>query len=422
MLFARHFLWPPSRWAITLFLLGCCLWWTTRTAVAETITAQRISQLASEYQPAWNQYLCVSDSWRERIEIAFLQEVQQNKVDRPRLAQEGADFRIPDKKPPAWYASKEATAIAESLLSFQNPAGGWSKHISLSDGQRGVGVHWSSQGTIKRPRYVGTFDNGSTTSQILFLAQAYRSTNKEQYKGSVERGLRYILDAQYPNGGWPQVYPLEGGYHDDITYNDDAMVHVLQLLSRVKNPKDVFEFVPESLRQEASHALDRGIDCILKTQQHQGSKRTVWCAQHDALTLKPSDARAMEPASLSGLESVGILKLLMEIREPSKDVVEAIESGLMWFSESTIQGIRRAGKEDAVEFVQDSQSKDLYWARFYDLQSNTPIFPGRNGIIYSDYWQMAKENRLGYDYLTTRPSGLLGRWQKSWKNKLDNTR
>lgn len=417
MLFARHFLSPLRGWVPHLILLGWWLLLTTGTSVAEKITVQRVSQLASEYQAGWNQYLAVSNSWKERNENAFLQEVKQNKVAQVRLAREGPDFRIPDKNPSEWYASKEAISIAETLLSFQNPSGGWSKHLSLSDGQRGVGVHWSSQGTIKRPRYVGTFDNGSTTNQIIFLAEVYRSTNKDEYKRSVERGLRYILDAQYPNGGWPQVYPLEGGYHDDITYNDDAMVHVLQLLNRIKNPMDVFGFVPETLRQEASHALDRGIDCILKTQQHQGSKRTVWCAQHDALTLQPSNARAMEPASLSGLESVGILKLLMGIEEPSKEVVEAIESGLSWFSESKIQGIRRVGEEGADQFVRDTQSKELYWARFYDLQSNAPIFPGRNGIIYSDYWQMAKENRLGYDYLTTRPLGLLRNGQKSLNNK-----
>ena len=43
------------------------------------------------------------------------------------------------------------------------------------------------------------------------------------------RGLDYALSAQYPNGGFPQIYPLVGWYHDAITYNDDAMVHIMEL-------------------------------------------------------------------------------------------------------------------------------------------------------------------------------------------------
>jgi PelA/Pel-15E family pectate lyase len=35
--------------------------------------------------------------------------------------------------------------------------------------------------------------------------------------------VRYLLAAQFPNGGWPQVWPLEGGYHDAVTFNDNAV-------------------------------------------------------------------------------------------------------------------------------------------------------------------------------------------------------
>ena len=43
---------------------------------------------------------------------------------------------------------------------------------------------------------------------------------------STIKGLNFILAAQYPNGGWPQGYPLEGAYHDDITLNDNAMMQI----------------------------------------------------------------------------------------------------------------------------------------------------------------------------------------------------
>ena len=52
-------------------------------------------------------------------------------------------------------------------------------------------------------------------------------------------------------------------------------------------------------------------------------RRTVWCAQHDETTLRPAGARTYEHASLSGYESVGIVRFLMGIeRLLSKDFPE----------------------------------------------------------------------------------------------------
>jgi PelA/Pel-15E family pectate lyase len=53
------------------------------------------------------------------------------------------------------------------------------------------------------------------------------------YRASLLRGVDYLLAAQFPNGGWPQVWPLEGGYHDAITFNDDATVQTMRLLNGV---------------------------------------------------------------------------------------------------------------------------------------------------------------------------------------------
>src|SRR5258708_3340107 len=98
--------------------------------------------------------------------------------------------------------------------------------------------------------------------------------------------------AQYPNGGWPQVYPLMGGYHDNITYNDGAMINILQLLRDVAENKAAFSFVPAKTQKQAADCVERGLACILATQLTAQGQRTVWGQQHDALTLKPASARA----------------------------------------------------------------------------------------------------------------------------------
>ncbi len=117
------------------------------------------------------------------------------------------------------------------------------------------------------------------------------------YRAAFLRGLDYIFAAQYPNGGWPQVWPLQGGYHDAITYNDDAMLNVLTLLRDVSGTNSEFAFVPEKYRTRAAASLQRGIACMLATQIVVDGRRTVWCQQHDALTLQPASARNYEMPS-----------------------------------------------------------------------------------------------------------------------------
>ncbi len=56
-------------------------------------------------------------------------------------------------------------------------------------------------------------------------------------------------------------------------------------------------------------------------------KKTVWCAQHDEVTLAPRPARAFEPVSLVSAESAGILTLLMSLDQPSPAVIAAVEAG-----------------------------------------------------------------------------------------------
>ncbi|WP_204266508.1 pectate lyase, partial [Enterobacter hormaechei] len=70
--------------------------------------------------------------------------------------------------------------------------------------------------------YVGTIDNNATTSELRFLARVQAmapGAEGERYRAAFLKGVRYLLEAQFPNGGWPQIYPLQGGYHDALTYN-----------------------------------------------------------------------------------------------------------------------------------------------------------------------------------------------------------
>ncbi|MGL1604095.1 pectate lyase, partial [Vibrio parahaemolyticus] len=76
--------------------------------------------------------------------------------------------------------------------------------------------------------------------------------------------------AQYPNGGWPQYYPLQENYSRHITFNDDAMSGVMFLLKDVIDGEPQYSFIDESRKKKIKAAFNKGIDCILKMQINDG--------------------------------------------------------------------------------------------------------------------------------------------------------
>ncbi|WP_081885851.1 pectate lyase [Haloferula sp. BvORR071] len=386
---------------------------------AEPVTMEAIGHLPAGEQAVWKIYLERSQATAAGDQAALQAELAANKMPIALKAPSGGDFRMP-KGGEDWFASDEAKALVGVVLSYQAPSGGWSKHTGYSEGPRKPGMLWSSQYEAgKSPHYLATFDNGSTTTQIALLAKVWRATKRADCAAAASKGLNYILAAQNPNGGWPQVYPLEGGYHDDITLNDDAMTHILELLQVIVSKDPAYAFLDESLRDKAAAALEKGLGCVSKMQVVQEGKKAVWCAQHDALTLKAAPARKMEPATLSGSESANLVKFLMTLSQPSPELIATIEGGLAWLERVKITGMTRTEKDGKTAYEPDPSSTEVYWARFYSLADNKPVFPGRDGVVYASFAEMAEKNNLGYDYYTTRPASIVENGQKKWRKDLE---
>jgi PelA/Pel-15E family pectate lyase len=402
--------------AFTVSLTGV---FTLALASAEPVGVDRINQLPAPEQSSWKAYWERSQTNALADAFAVQAEVAAHKMTNALRAPSGGDFKLPAPMDDVWYAGDEAKRLADAVLSYQTPTGGWSKHTGYSRGPRQPGMQFTSQNEPgQKPHYVATFDNRSTTEEMYFLAAHWNATKRGDCKAGFVKGLDFIFAAQYPNGGWPQVYPLEGGYHDDITFNDDAMTRILELLQAITRNEPYYAFLDEGQRQRAAAALAAGIRCVLRTQVAQDGKQTVWCAQHDPLTLQPSAARKMEPITLSGLESSHILYFLLSITNPAPDIVTSIESGLSWLERAKISGLTRTKVGSKTVYVADPASTETYWARFYDLANSKPVFPGRDGVIYNSYLEMAEQNRLGYDYLSTQPGSILKNGQKKWRKML----
>jgi len=229
------------------------------------------------------------------------------------------------------------------------------------------------------------------------LAQVVTATQASKYKEAFLNGFNYLLEAQYPNGGWPQYFPLRKGYYTHITFNDDAMIGVLYLMKDIADQKPEFKFLADDQIKQAQTALLKGIDIILKTQITVEGKLTAWCAQHDEVTLAPADARSYELASISGKESIAILEFLMSIENPSNEIQQAIHSACRWYEESKIVGFRLEYIRDSTAtkgfnrlLIEDTKGPDL-WARFYSLKSGQPLWVDRNGIIRETHNDISAE-------------------------------
>ena len=122
-----------------------------------------------------------------------------------------------------WFQSAEGRRIADNVLTWQTAHGGWPKNRDTA----------SEPFDGKSEDMHATFDNGATTGELRFLARAFRVTNEPRYERAFLKGFSHILEAQYPNGGWPQFYPLSKNYHRHITFNDNAMIRILELLRDV---------------------------------------------------------------------------------------------------------------------------------------------------------------------------------------------
>jgi pectate lyase len=283
-------------------------------------------------------------------------------------------------RPDSWFHSEEGRTAMECILSWQSDQGAWPKNKDTTRRQFS-----GDRSSIK-----GTFDNGATTGELRVLARAFQATGDARYEKAFLTGFDHILEAQYANGGWPQYYPLSRQYHRHITFNDGSMIRVMELL-RDATTSGEYSFLGEDRRAAALKAIDRGIDCIVKCQVIVNGTPTVWCAQHDEVTLAPADARSYELASLSGAESAGILIFLMSLDEPTPDVVRSVNSGVAWFESTKIEGFRYVRRQ----LVEDPSAPPI-WARFYEIGTNRPFFCDRDGVKKYDLEEIGSGRRNGY--------------------------
>lgn len=316
-------------------------------------------------------------------------------------------------------ACAEDAPVLETVLAYQRHSGGWPKNY---DRKRILTTNEHRQLQKQRAEADTTIDNGATYTEIRLLAAAFDASGEPKLKFAALRGIDYLLKGQLDNGGWPQKFPGGRGYAREVTFNDNAMVGVMNLLKDIADNNVPFDFVPSSVRGRSASAVKRGISCVLKSQILVDGAPASWCAQHDRHTLAPCRGRSYELPSLSGSESVGIVRFLMRVEKPDLAVKQSIEGAVAWFKRVELTGIRVERKVEESQpggfdtFVVRDLGAPPLWARFYDLHTNKPIFSGRDGVPRASLAEIPHERRNGYSWVGPYARVLLDedwpRWRK----------
>lgn len=259
------------------------------------------------------------------------------------------------------YAARDA---AMALAYGQLRTGGWSNQIDFS------GMDLKKFGT-KDYRYRdshSSLDDGQTQTAIQLMVQvdaAFKFQHPHIHQ-SAKMALNALLAAQFPNGGFPQVwrgpvqkqpilksnYPnydwrTEGrikNYWDYYTLNDNVCGYVADtLITAHEVYKD-----PRYLE-----ALARLGDFLILAQMP--DPQPAWAQQYN-YNMQPMWARRFEPAAISGDESEEVIETLMKI---------AVATG----NTKYLQPIQKA-----LNYLKKSELPDGQLARFYELKTNRPLY------------------------------------------------
>ena len=296
-----------------------------------------------------------------------------------------------------------ALAVGEALAEAQLESGGWEYSYDFDPKQR---LKWQRRGNpdnLDDKQWAKTskltvFDDDNTQSAIRYLlalcdaAKEAGDPRLAKCRDARDFALKKMLEAQFPNGAFPQRsdgqprnaadFPLvratvpkdwarewpHANYNSFYTLNDNAQRTCVETL---------FDAHRRLGRAEFRDAALRGGEFLLLAQLPE--PQPVWAQQYNA-RMEPDWARAFEPPCATAGESVGALRLLLDLWVETGDAkwLKPIPAALAWFERSTIA--------------------PGTWARMYELGTNKPIYGDRDGKIYSRLEDISEERRTGYGW------------------------
>ena len=292
----------------------------------------------------------------------------------------------------AWEATGDEFYLAaaqragQSLVRGQLLSGGWDYEINFDPADRARKAYRVAPNNSQGMN-VATLDDNTTQEALRFLmrldrALAAHGKPTSAIREAVDFCLASLLAAEYPNGAWPQRYsqppdaekfPIlpasypktwdrewpgtqnKYKYTGHYTFNDNAQNDVIEALLEAGRLYEEPKFTA---------AAEKGGDFIIQAQMPE--PQPAWAQQYDA-EMHPAWARKFEPPAVTGGESVSVLRTLLTLYR---------ETGKAKYLEPI---------PPALAYLQASRMPDGQLARFYELQTNKPLYVTRDyQLTYSD--------------------------------------
>jgi len=280
------------------------------------------------------------------------------------------------------YYYQAAERVSAALIWAQHPSGGWN-YLADFGGDRSLREWYDTTGKNawrmeEFQHYWGnaTFDDAGTAEAAKLLLRIYVEKRDRKYKPPLDKAIQFVIESQYPQGFWPQRYPLQyefshhglPDYTSYATFNDDVagenidfLVQCYQALGdpRVLDP------------------ITRGMSAFLLAQQ--GPPQPGWGLQY-TLDGKPAGARTYEPNSLATHTTATNISLLVRFYRLTGDTrfLARVSEAIDW-----LEGLKLPPGV--------ATPPDRTHPTFVELGTNRPLYVHRegsnvvNGRYYVDY-------------------------------------
>ncbi|MDX2235107.1 MAG: pectate lyase [Hyphomonadaceae bacterium] len=301
----------------------------------------------------------------------------------------------------AWHATGEETywraaeAAADALVAGQHPAGGWNYMIdfageaSLAQWYETIGANAWRLEEFQRHAGNATFDDATTTEAATLLLRLVVVKRNDKYRPALDRAIKFIVDAQYPSGGWPQRFPLaETADHTTfVTFNDDVAGENIKFLTLCYRSLDDAALMP---------VIRRAMDVYMAAQQ--AAPQAGWALYHTVDDLKPAAGRSYEPAALATHVTAANVAQLMTFYTMTGDAkyLGRIPEALAWL--------------ESVALPADEVKDGLTHPTFVELGTNKPLYVHRFGsnVVNGQYFANSDPAGVISHYAQTRAIDVAG--------------
>ena len=285
---------------------------------------------------------------------------------------------------------EQACKVAQALIWGQLECGGWNYVFdfagenSLKDWYNTVGRSGWRLEEFRHYYGNATFDDSASSECAKFLLRMYVEKYDPAFRPALDKAINFVLESQYPVGGWPQRYPLmydhpfegKADYSSFITLNDDVIPECTEFLMQCCQCLGM-----QSLREPVLRAM-----YLIITLQ-QGQPYAGWADQYTVEDLKPAHARSYEPRAVNSGTTVAMIRQLLRYYTITADTrfLSGIPAAIEWLESEALP------QSEVAKWNRPSRDPEaILVPRFIDPDSGKPLYVHRegsntdNGDYYTD--------------------------------------